>query len=194
MTGLDKIIAQIKADCDSVCADITSKADARCESIIREASNDAERIITDGKQKAQEIYDETLLRAKSSADLEIRSVILSAKQDIISSSLDEARKYLCKLPEEEYFDLIYKMISKYSEASEGEICLSKKDIDRLPANFLNRLSDVSKGSLSICREPVNIDGGFILIYGGIEVNCSFASLFSANSEAFSDEISKLLFV
>ncbi len=193
MTGLEKIIAQIKDDSDRVCADTNSKTEAQCKAIICKAAEKADVITAQGKQDAQAVYDDILLRAKSSAELEARSIILKAKQDIISSSLDKARSSICDLPADEYFELLYKMIAKYSEEADGLICLSKKDTDRLPADFSEKLNEVAKGKLSVDSKPADIDGGFILIYGGIEVNCSFLSLFSAQSEIFSDEVSKLLF-
>ncbi len=193
MTGLDKIIAQIQADSDSVCADIKSKTHVQCDKIIKDAQDRAQVILKDGERQAQQKKDEIISRAKSTADLESRAVILRAKQDIICSALDKARRYLCNLPDDEYFAVIYKMISKYSENSDGMLCLSKRDTDRLPADFIKEINNYSAGSLILQKEPVDIDGGFILIYGGIEVNCAFQSIFSAQNELFSDEASKILF-
>lgn len=193
MTGLDKILAQIKADSDSVCADIKQKTLAQCDTIIAQAEKKAAAILSEGESKAHKAKCDIISRAESSADLDSRSVILRAKQDIIVSSLENARKYLCGLPSDEYFDLICKMISKYSENRDGYISFSKKDYDRLPSGFLKTINSCCKGTLSLQKETAEIDGGFILTYGGIEVNCSFCSLFSANNEIFCDEVSKILF-
>ena len=42
-------------------------------------------------------------------------------------------------------------------------------------------------------EPCAIDGGFVLIYGGMEENCSFSALFDANREDFLDAAKAVLF-
>ncbi len=193
MTGLEKILAQIKDDSDNLCADIKSKTQVQCDSIIKDAQNWAQIILKEGELQSQQIRNEIISRAKSAAELESRTVTLRKKQDIISTALDKAREHLCNLPDYEYFAVIYKMVSKYSEKTDGVICLSKKDIDRLPVDFLIQINKCSSGTLSLQKEPADINGGFILIYGGVEVNCSFRSVFSAQKELFSDEASKILF-
>ena len=193
MTGLDKIIAEIKSDSESLCSSINNTAQLRCEDILKEAQSQALRIKSDGEIKAKKIYDDIICRAKSSAELEHRSIMLQAKQDIIAQSLENARHYFCNLPAHEYFELILKMIAKHSENSDGVIRFCKSDLERLPSDFEKNLKDYAKGNLLISKEPAPIDGGFILVYDMLEVNCSFASVFMAESELFSDEISRALF-
>lgn len=193
MTGLEKILAQIKSDSDGVCAEIKSKTQSQCDCIIRDAQDRAQSIIAEGENKAQLKKNEIISRAKSAADLESRAVILKAKQEIISNALDTARQYLCSLPADKYFDLIYKMITKYSEQADGFIYMSMSDLKRLPDDFAIKINEFSKGKLSLQDTPVDIDGGFVLVYGGIEVNCAFQSIFNAQYELFSDEASKILF-
>ncbi len=193
MTGLDKILAQIKADTDYTCADIQKQADAKCTDILNSAHAEADKIRMNGESKAKEIAAELLKRAESSAELLRRSVMLSAKQEIISASLDSSLNYLCDLPDKEYFDLICAMIAKYSEPSEGVIILSSKDLSRLPKDFNSKVSECAKGILSLSDETADIKGGFILKYGGIEVNCALESIFLAENECFSDTVSRILF-
>ncbi len=193
MTGLDKILAQIKSDADNVCADINSKNIIKCEQIIFDAEEKAKDILKKGADESKKKYDDIISRANSTADLERRAVILRAKQEIISASLNSAREYLCTLPDKEYFSLILNMARKYSEESAGVIEFSKKDLGRLPSDFESQLNKVIRGSLTISDSYVDIDGGFVITYGGIEVNCSFASIFSSEFERFSDEAAKILF-
>ncbi len=193
MTGLDKILAQIKADTDSTCADIMKKADAQCTDIINSAHAEADLIRKNGEAEAKAKSAEILKRAESSAQLQRRSVMLSAKQEIISASLNSALDFLCNLADKEYFELIYSMIGKYSEATEGEILFSSKDLVRLPKDFVAKVSEFAKGNLTVSKDSADIKGGFILKYGGIEVNCAFESIFLAENERFSDTASQILF-
>ncbi len=193
MTGLDKILAQIKADTDYTCADIKKKAEAQCTDILNSAHAEADKIRKKGEFEAEERSAEVLKRAESSAELQRRSVMLSAKQEIISASLESALDYLCDLPDNEYFELIYAMIAKYSETSDGEILVSSNDFSRLPNDFNNKVAESAKGTLSVSKETADIKGGFILKYGGIEVNCALESIFLAENECFSDTASRILF-
>ncbi len=193
MTGLHKILAQIKADTDSTCADIKKQADSQCADIINSAHAQADIIRKNGEIEAKAKSAEILKRAESSAELQRRSVMLSAKQEIISSSLNSALEYLCDLPDKDYFDLIYGMISKYSENAQGDIIFSSKDLARLPKDFSVKLSQIAKDYLVVSEDSAEIKGGFILKYGGIEVNCALESIFLAEKERFSDTVSQLLF-
>ena len=74
-----------------------------------------------------------------------------------------------------YFDMILKLAVKSAQPGEGELLLSKKDLERLPEGFEDRLnaSLKDKGAvLHISGDTRDIDGGFVLTYGGIEENCS----------------------
>lgn len=193
MTGLDKILAQIQADTDSTCAGIKKNADTKCADIVNDAHKQAEIIKNTGSVNAQRTREEIIKRANSAAELKRRSVILNAKQEIVSSSLKSAQKYLCDLPDNEYFNLICRMIEKYSESLDGEIFFSQKDLSRISEVHKENIKNSAKGKLIFSAEPVNITGGFILKYGGIEVNCAFESIFSSNHEKFSDAISHMLF-
>ena len=48
------------------------------------------------------------------------------------------------------------------------------------------------GMLDVSKETVNIDGGFILKCGNIEINSSFDALFEENEEELVDIVNKML--
>ena len=70
---------------------------------------------------------------------------------------------------------------------------NKKDLSRLPAGFAEKISDATNGKLKVSSEPKNIDGGFILAYGDIEINCSFDALISEKIDVIKDTLNKIIF-
>ena len=193
MTGLDKILAEIKLRNEQSCEEIRKRSEKEYSEIISEANKKAESIIKDGVISSQKKAEDIIERAKSSAQIQNRAMLLSAKQECITYALETAREYIISLPDEAYFALIFAMISKFSEKREGIIGFSEKDLKRLPQNFNEKLNEASKGELILSDKALSIDGGFILFYGDIEINCAFKALFSDNNERFSDEVSKILF-
>lgn len=193
MTGLEKILAQIESSSELTCADIKNRTKAECDGIIAEANGRADAILKNGEAASKKRGDDVIARAKSASELETRSLLLNAKQKSLSASLDNARRYLCELPEDQYFALIYRMLQKYSEDKNGIIRMNSTDLARLPRDFESKLGESARGTLKLSDEAIDIDGGFVLVYGGIEVNCGFASVFASESERFSDEVSKILF-
>lgn len=193
MTGLDKIVARIKLDTDNAVNSISTKNKAECEKVLSEAKKKADAILCEGNTDSEKICKDIIARADSAAELKKRQILLETKQNIMSQMIEKALKYLESLPDDKYFELIYKMISKYSENASGVISMSSRDLIRLPADFAVKVSSLSKGDLILSKTPALIDSGFVLTYGGVDVNCSFKSLFSDNSERISDTVAHLLF-
>ncbi len=193
MTGLDKIIKQIEFDTQAVCSSIKARADKEVSVILKEAEIEGEKKAADIKKTSDVKCKDIIARGDSAADLEKRRTLLKTKQSVITEMLQAAKDSIKALPDDKYFNLLLEMIAKNSIDSSGEIAFSKKDLNRLPNNFEKQINSVSKGTLKIKNKPINIDGGFVLIYGGIEENCTFEAIFDAQSEKLSDEVSRLLF-
>ena len=193
MSGIDKIIEQIQSDTDKICASVIDTAQQKADKIISEAEAQAQQIIADGKDKTALKAADIKKRGDSAADLEDKRVMLYTKQKIISEMLSEGLSNAKNLPADEYFELIEKMIEEYSQPEDGIILFGKKDLDRLPQGYIDRLNKNSKGKLILSDETADIDAGFILKYGGIEQNCSFDAIFAGEAENLSDRAGRLLF-
>ena len=112
---------------------------------------------------------------------------------IISEMLKTGMETAKNLPDDEYFELILKMIGKNSQPGDGMISFGEKDLGRLPKDFLAKINSISKGKLTLSDKAAAIDAGFILSYGGIEENCSFDAIFLSEADNLSDRAGKLLF-
>ena len=197
MTGLDKIVQEILSEADSAAAVTLAAARQQAEKIVADAieqgaAQSAEII----KQSAAETAD-SLNRAKSAAALQKKKNVLVSKLQIIRFMYDRARQCLYTMPPESYFAMIIKMACKFSLPQEGDMLFSKADLDRLPAGFeaaLNKAVKDKGAVLHISDTSQNIDGGFILVYGGVEENCSFKALFDAEQERLLDKVQELLFL
>ena len=55
------------------------------------------------------------------------------------------------------------------------------------------IAEKKGGALTVSQETCDIDGGFLLVYGGIEENCSFTAMFAAEKENLQDKVHTLLF-
>ena len=193
MTGLDKILEEIKAE-----------AQANADATLLEAQEKANKILSDAEieanKKADEIsknsdkkVEDILNRGNSSANLEKQKAKLVAKQQVINTMLSKALSKMENADNKTYFQIILKLIEKNSQNSKGKIAFNKDDLSRLPDKFISEINKVSKDKLELSDTPANIKSGFILIYGGIEENCSFDAIFRSKHEELTDKISALLF-
>lgn len=85
------------------------------------------------------------------------------------------------------------MISKFSLPQEGELLFSPPTSGGCPPASRPRSRNPRTGKLTVSRETRDIDGGFVLSYGGIEENCSIEALFYAARERLQDRVQELLF-
>lgn len=196
MTGLDKIIRDIASETDSAVSAVLDQARKEAEEIRRRADREADAQCAAVKERAEAQAAAVRERAGSAADLQKRKAVLSAKQQLIAEILEKAKQSLYALPDGEYFQMILKMAVRYAPPRKGEILFSPKDLKRLPEGFQQSLNDALKdkgASLTVSSGTREIDGGFVLSYGGVEENCSFSALFDARHDELQDKVHEFVF-
>ena len=196
MTGLEKITSEIKADADKSIAAIIDKANAEAKSILAGAEKEAAEAIEKVNHDVSVRLSASKSTAESAAALKKRRLILEEKQKLIGEVIEEAKNLIYALPDNVYFEKILKLAEKNVSPAEGTIIFNAKDLSRLPADFETKLNVVAVakgGKLTVSKETRPIDGGFVLLYEGIDQNCSITSLFETHIESVQDKIQKLLF-
>ena len=196
MTGLEKITSEIKADADKSVAAIIDKANAEASDILAGAEKEAAEAVAKINHDVSVRLSASKSTAESAAALRKRRLILEEKQKLIGEVIEEAKNLIYALPDDVYFEKILKLAEKNVNPAEGTIIFNAKDLSRLPADFetkLNMVAVAKGGKLTVSKEARPIDGGFVLLYEGIDQNCSITSLFETNIESVQDKIQKLLF-
>ncbi len=195
MTGLDRIIEKIIAEAQKNCDAILSEASAEVKEIISEArakaKTESEKILSDAHKTAlrkQAVSKSTAESITRNRYLEIRNAILN---DIISAAYLEIEKF----SDEEYFAMLKKLCIKNVQTGECEMHLSGYDMGRLPDDFEMSINSeiYEKGAVHISSVPADIENGFILSYGDIEINCTLKAVFDENMDSLKDMLSTALF-
>ena len=187
MGGLGRIIDQIKTDSETKVAAIKGKATLEASELFTntrlEADAEAQKIVDEGKAEAEKI----IRKARSQAEFDKKQMILSEKQLLISHMFNETADYLKHVPDEIYFPLLKKLIKIHAlENRDGELIFSESDYARLPASYKH-------SRLKISEKHADIDGGFILSYGGVEMDCSIDSLIRDARGELKGEVNRRLF-
>lgn len=195
MTGLEKIEAMINEE---------AKED--CEKILRNASAEIKKMIADSRVAAAKSSKAIVDKARSQADLisatakgkaesitrnkylEIRGAILN---DVISAAYEEIEK----MSDEEYFELITKLCVKYIQPGECTMFMNGYDLSRLPEDFELTINSAvfEKSAVYISKKAVDIENGFILSYGKVEINCTFRAIFDEKMDSLKDMLSPFMF-
>ena len=194
MTGLEAILSQIESDARQEADELLTDAKAKAEEILvnakEEAAKKSQEILQEGEKKAQDIRD----RADSAAMLARRNNMLAFKQQVIRETIDSTRTSLENAPDEEYFKMLLQLAARFAGEGKGEMRLNRRDLDRLPKSFETDLKQaVPQADITVSKDPCDIENGFLLVYGGIDVNCTFRAIFEEADGELRDAVGKILF-
>ena len=196
MSGLDKMKARILEEAESSARDILDRAGEEADRILREAGTAADAAAAEIAAGAVRDSLERKRRAGAAADMQRKQAVLAAKQEMIREVLREAYEEILGLEAERYFGLMEKLLKEYVLPEEGEICFNSRDLERMPEGFSGRIRTIAAeagGSLTLSETPLDTDGGFLLVYGGIEENCTLKAVYSSRREELSDQVNRMLF-
>lgn len=197
MTGLDKMKSQILDEAKAAADSKLSEAKSQAEEILSQARAEAAKTTSSISQKSEAEIANYKERVVSSIDLQRRTKILAAKQEIIAEVLDKAYGTLKAMGSGEYFDMLLTLLGKYALPQEGEIYFSSTDLERLPDGYeekINQIAGEKGGRLTLSKTGRNIENGFILAYGGIEENCTLRAMFDEKRDELSDKVHQMLFL
>ena len=171
--------------------------------ILDEANHSAEEQISKARTKAEEILREAREQMEeqsavmASSEMQRKQALLQAKQEVIQEVLNKAYQQVLHLEPESYFEMLQKLLETYALPQEGTIYFSAADLARMPQKFEDVIEQTAQkkgGHLVVSKEPKDMDGGFVLVYGGIEENCTIRAMFHTKQDELSDVVQKILFV
>ena len=197
MEGLEKIIGHIEESARIAARETIDRAKSEAEAILQQADQEAELLCAEIQKQSEAEQIAIKTQIESLAVLQKRQMILAAKQEMIADIVAKAREFYKSLSVEEYFKIIISMVPRYALQKEGKIVFSKKDMERIPEQFEISLEQAIHGiegaALKMGCEPANIQEGFVLQYGAIEINCAFDELIFAAKDNIQDKLHTLLF-
>ena len=190
MTSSEKILAGIakesKAQADKINSDAEKQAAEITAAAREEAESEAEKIKAEAEKKAELIISS----GKSSAELLKRDTALNCRRGLIEKALITVADTVNAYGDKDYFDFLLTLIKKEKLNGKGEVYLSVNDKARDIAAFKSELSALD---LTLSDTFADINGGFILKYGDIQINGELSALIHEKRDVLTDELNKALF-
>ena len=190
MTSSEKILAGIaeesKAQADKINSDAEKQAAEITAAAREEAESEAEKIKAEAEKKAELIINS----GKSSAELLKRDTALNCRRGLIEKALITVADTVNAYSDKDYFDFLLTLIKKEKLNGKGEVYLSVKDKARDIAAFKSEFSALD---LTLSDTFADINGGFILKYGDIQINGELSALIHEKRDVLTDELNKALF-
>ena len=190
MTSSEKILAGIaeesKAQADKINSDAEKQAAEITAAAREEAESEAEKIKAEAEKKAELIINS----GKSSAELLKRDTALNCRRGLIEKALITVADTVNAYSDKDYFDFLLTLIKKEKLNGKGEVYLSVKDKARDTASFKSELEALG---FTLSDNFADINGGFILKYGDIQINGELSALIHEKRDMLTDELNKALF-
>lgn len=189
---VEKILADAKAEADKIKKEAEAKEAAEQAKLTKQLDeyNKQTEILA---KKAGEDEESHILAA---ARMDIAKEYLTEKRKILNEVFEQARRQLQNLPDEEYRDLIKKLILDAVETGDEEVVVDTKE-KRIDREFIKKinseLASSKKGNLRLSNQKQDIGAGFILKRGKIKTNVSMEVLLGQARKELEIELAKELF-
>lgn len=192
MGGLEKITGHILDNAKTEADEIIKKAKAQAEEIkVNATEKREERKKTEQERITAEC--EAIINMNNSNDRqEKREILLESKNKLIEEIIAEAKENIKNADKSEYLLILKTLLKKSISDKKGEIIFSKRDKAFVDADFIAECEDISGGLLKVSDEVTNADGGFIIRYGKMEINCTIDSLFEDKYSELTDLVNSCI--
>lgn len=189
---VEKILSEAQAEADKIKSEAREKAAGQEAELTAELENFRKETGT----LAQKASDEKRRRMLASARMDTRKELLSCKVGLLNEVFDKARKKIKELPEEQYQEFVESLMHKAIESGDEEVVIGASE-DRVNNDLIKhinrKLGPGFKGNLQLAKDTANIDGGFILRRGKIQVNVSVDVLLAEAREQMEIDLATELF-
>ena len=186
---------------DAIIKRIISDAEKKARGLVDNAENTAAERKLEAESWAKEYAEtqekvlsrdvaEVVRRRLTVADLDVRKIILSAKQQVIGDVLGEVYDGLCSLKKADYLNLVEKCVEESADDGD-EIVLSGDGV--LSADDLKKLNVFSAKKLNVSKETGDFKGGVYLVGKVCDKDLTFKAIIENAKDEYVAEISERLF-
>ena len=192
MAELQQITMQIEQAAKEKAGQIMADAKAQYEDIMHTYKVRGEQEKAKIAEKAKKDAERITQMAISAAAQKSAQDILAFKINTIEQVIEQAKQSVVQMEKDVYMQRMEKLLdSKITKPyQKGIIYFNAEDLKSIPKAFKDKIKEYD---LEIAKEPIDISGGFLLVFGKIEENCSVDALFRERYEQLVDFVGTHLF-
>ena len=190
MEGKEAIIAKIIADAESKAQEIVHAAETYAVLVKEQAEEWAKNYSAEQEKALKSETAEIVERRKIVAELDVKKVLLKAKQDAIDEIYTLAEQKLCKADKKAYLAVVLQKIEEFADVGD-EVVLSKDGV--LSEKDISESDVFRRKKLSMSKTIGNFVGGVMLVGKVSDKNLTFNEIIRAEKEKNAPIIAKKLF-
>lgn len=198
MSGANKLKEKILAESGSQAADVLAEARQKAAEILAKGEGEAVAKKASVLEAARFNAGERRRRIQAIAELDARKAVLAAKGSMIEDVFKQALSRLAALEQKKYEEILFPMLLAASQTGTEEVLASQSERGRFTPEFVARANQAlaqqgKKGNLLLSAETREMQGGFILRTGDVEINNSFDSILGMQRDRLEPEVAAILF-
>jgi len=192
----EQVIQKILSDAKAQAETITKEAQAKVAAEQAKADSRLAEYRQQDDVLAQQAAEDEKAHISAAARMDAAKEYLAEKSRILDEVFERARQRLGELPDNEYRDLMARLMLEAVETGDEEVVVGK-DETRIEQGLVNevndKLGDDKKRELRMADDRCNLPGGFILRRGKIKSNVSPDVLLGQARNALVIELAQSLF-
>jgi V/A-type H+-transporting ATPase subunit E len=189
---IEKILAEANAEAQKIKGQAKEKEAAEQAKLDEQLSQFNEQTETLAQKAAEDEKSHVLAAAR----MDIAKQLLADKGKILEEVFKQSRRQLQQLPDDQYRQLIAKLMLQAVETGGEQVILDKDEarIDQQLIDQVNQqLSAGGKGNLKLSDQRRDLGGGFILSRGKIKTNVSFKVILDQARKDLEIDLAKEVF-
>jgi V/A-type H+-transporting ATPase subunit E len=192
------IIEKIRSDAEKEAEEILESYRKKVTDIEVQKSREIEKIRSDAEEKGKHQAEESVRRMLSSSQMGSRQNLLDLKQKLIDEAFREAYDRIKQLKVQEYVQFLSTLLEQVAVTGDEEVVAAKSDAKKISSSLIGsvnrRLKKSGKlGKITLSKEIIDSDGGFILRRERKEINATLSVLFGNAREELESEVASILF-
>ena len=189
LTICERILSDARQEAQQELSAAREKAAAIRAGFEAQAQADREQALQRARQESEEQRNNMLRMAQ----LDEKKLDLAMKREVLDEAFESVVQAMCQLDDDRARDFVEGLLL---EAAEGEcaIVVREEDAHLYDEAFLNRVNGKLQGAhVTLAEERRTIRGGFVLVSGGMEINCAYDAVVLQARSALEAQAAQALF-
>ena len=219
MTGLEKILEQIGTDARARAQAILQEAENDCTQMAHEYAARSEQTRERIEKEGEETLKALLLGARAQCEKEHTEILQSMRRSLLDEAFARAKEEICSNQYGKYRELLIALlVSALMEQHRAEqqsiafgdevepierieVLFGEKDRERFGTAVVDgarrlaerRVGKEKAAKLCLAAGCAPIDGGLVLRFGDVELNCALDVLMADVRRELEGQVAKILF-
>ena len=219
MTGLEKILERIEGEARERASAILQRSEEECTALAREYAVRAEQTRERLEKEGLEAIEAVVNAARAQSEKTHTEILQSTRRRLLDEAFERAKHELCDTDFGKYRELLAALLvsalleqdraerqsvafgDEIEEFERFEVLFNENDRERFGAQVVadarrtveRRIGAEKAAKLMLSEKTADIDGGLVLRFGDVELNCTLSVLMADIRHDLEGRVAEILF-